>query len=177
VSLWQNLKYMKNITFLFYILFFLITTVNAQEQKQHILNTKINSATVFLNGVEINRTATIDIVKGNNLLIFKKLSPELEAKSIRVSTNKEISLLRISSKINYLTFSKELPRITKLKDSLQVLAYAKQDFTDETDALIIEKQMLVANKSIGGNNNGVSIDELKKMQSFLGIELKKLIKK
>ena len=163
---------MKHISLLFIILVFTSVIINGQEEKQHFLNTKINSATVFLNGAEINRSVSVNIVKGNNLLIFKTLSPELDSKSIRVSTDKDVTLLRISSKINYLTISKELPRISKLKDSLQVLAYAKKDFEDEIDALKIEKQMLLSNKSIGGSDNGVSVDELKQNAEFFRQRIK-----
>ncbi|MBN1251075.1 MAG: DUF4140 domain-containing protein [Bacteroidales bacterium] len=157
---------MKIYLILYSLLFLFSINIIAQNEKEHIIKTNINSIIVYLSGAEINRAAEVDLIEGNNLLIFKSLSPELDSKSIRVSANKDISILRISSKKNFLTKPKELPRIINLKDSLEIILNSNKDFFDEIDALKIEKEMLLANKSIGGNNNGVSINELKQNAEF-----------
>ena len=154
------------------ILFTLISTLsfviilNAQENHLIEIKSEVQSARVYLNGAELQRTASINILKGNNMLVFKDLSPKLNSKSIRVSSNKELSILRISSKISYLTKSKELPLIKNLKDSLKQLDYKKQGITDELGSYKIEKELLLKNNSIGGSTNGVPISELKQAADF-----------
>ncbi|RLD85402.1 MAG: hypothetical protein DRJ07_03070 [Bacteroidetes bacterium] len=154
------------------ILFTLISTLsfviilNAQENNLIEIKSEVQSARVYLNGAELQRTASINILKGNNMLVFKDLSPKLNSKSIRVSSNKELSILRISSKISYLTKSKELPLIKNLKDSLKQLDYKKQGITDELGSYKIEKELLLKNNSIGGSTNGVPISELKQAADF-----------
>ncbi len=154
------------------ILFTLISTLsfviilNAQENNLIEIKSEVQSARVYLNGAELQRTASINILKGNNMLVFKNLSPKLNSKSIRISSNKELSILRISSKINYLTKSKELPLIKNLKDSLKQLDYKKQGITDELGDYKTEKELLLKNNSIGGSTNGVPISELKQAADF-----------
>ena len=139
---------------------------NAQKVKKQEFETKINSATVYLTGAEIIRTKKTSLKQGRTELVFKNISPKINNKSIRVTTTNGAKILSISSKINYLTKEKEKPRITQLKDSLLIVSEKIQLLADKTDAYKIEKQMLLENISIGGENNGVSITNLKEASDF-----------
>ncbi len=157
---------MKRIVFIIFLSIFCSANIAAQDNHLIEINSEVNSARVYLSGAELQRAVSIDIVKGNNMLIFKNLSPKLNSKSIRVSSDKELSVLRISSKINYLTKTEDLPLIKNLKDSLKRLDYTKQGLTDELGAYKTEKELLLKNNSIGGSKNGVAIAELKQAADF-----------
>ncbi len=138
----------------------------SQFETKHELETEVNGATVYLTGAELSRSAQVNLKKGNNLLNFKGLSPYVNAKSIRISGNVDLSVLSISSKTNYLTNKNELPVIKMLKDSLQIIEDELRLNNDEIGAYKVEKEMIIANKSIGGTNNGVSVSELKQSADF-----------
>jgi uncharacterized protein (TIGR02231 family) len=53
-----------------------------------------------------------------------------------------------------------------LKDSMQIIEDELRLNNDEISAYKIEKEMIVANKSIGGTNTGVSVAELKQSADF-----------
>jgi len=147
-------------------LLFIFSYLQAQKETTHSVESSVKAATIYLNGAELERTASVNLKKGNNLIIFKGLSPYLNAKSIRVSSDADLSVLSISNKINYLTKKADLPLIKVLKDSLQIIETEFRNNKDEINAYSLEKEMIVANKSIGGNNNGVSITELKQSADF-----------
>jgi hypothetical protein len=69
-----------------------------QSETKHLLETDVNGATVYLTGAELRRTAQVGLKKGNNLLVFKGLSPYVNAKSIRISGDIDLSVLSISTK-------------------------------------------------------------------------------
>jgi uncharacterized protein (TIGR02231 family) len=138
----------------------------AQEENKIYVDSKIESAIIYLNGAEVEQNGKVNIQKGNNLIVFRGLSPSLDAKSIRVTSDLEISVLSISTKTNYLTKKTELPLIKKLKDSLSIVEEGLKASKDELDAYTIEKEMVVANKSIGGTNNGVTVNDLKQSADF-----------
>ncbi len=139
---------------------------NAQEVKKQEFETEIKSATVYLTGAEIIRNKKASLKQGRTELIFKNISPKINSKSIRVTTTNEVEILSISSKVNYLTKEKEKPRITQLKDSLLIVSEEIQLLADQTNAYKIEKEMLLTNTSIGGEDNGVSITALKEASDF-----------
>ncbi len=140
--------------------------LHSQLETKHVLETDVNGATVYLTGAELSRSSQVSLKKGNNLLVFKGLSPYVNAKSIRISGDIDLSVLSISTKTNYLTKKKELPVIKMLKDSLHIIEDALRLNNDEIGAYKIEKEMIIANKSIGGTNTGVPVSELKQSADF-----------
>ncbi len=157
---------MKKLFFLF-LLSILPLIIFSQEIKETKVTTSISSATVYLNNAEITRSKSITIPKGRTLLVFTNLSPVLDEKSIRVTVeNEEIDILQISSTQNFMANDQDKPQIKTLNDSLKIIDSKIQNNIDELDAYKIEKDMLLANKSIGGQDNGVSIEELKATAEF-----------
>lgn len=157
---------MKKLILLSALLIFILPSLKAQDIKEKKIGTTISSAVIYLTGAEIIRNKKININSGKTRLIFKDLSSKLDSKSIRITTNNNVDILGISSKINYLTKKEDLPNIKKLKDSLKLITRQIQDIADEAGAYSVEKQMLLKNTSIGGQDNGVSISELKQASDF-----------
>ncbi len=140
---------------------FLFQTVWAQNEKEQKVTAEIKSAIIYLDGAEIHHSKNVNLEKGRTKLIFVDLSPKFNANTIQVTTTNNVELLAISHRIDYLTNVKEKPVIKQLMDSLDLVSQKNIAFYNEKDAYTIEKDMLLQNKSIGGNNNGVAIVELK----------------
>ncbi len=158
---------MKHLLFASLFLIFAFTPGPAQDIKEKTIETSINSATIYLTGAEIIRTKSITLTPGKTRLVFPNLSPKLDTKSIRVTINDEkIDLLGISGQINYLSKDDDLPKIKILKDSLKLLNTKIVELNDEADALNTEKKMLLSNLSIGGQETGVNIADLKIASDF-----------
>ncbi len=158
---------MKTLFLIASLIFFFFPNSKSQDIKEKTVETSIQSATVYLTGAEIIRAKQISLSAGKTRLIFSELSPKLDSKSIRVTIKDEnVDLLGISSQVTFLSKKEELPKIKVLKDSLELLNLKMQDLNDETDALNTEKKMLLTNISIGGQDNGVSITDLKLASDF-----------
>ena len=147
--------------FVFLSLPIIIGTGWAQNEKELKVTTEIKSAIIYLDGAEIHRSKKIDLGKGRTKVIFTGLSPKFNSDNIQVTTTNNIELLAISHRIDYLTNVKEKPKVQQLMDSLDLINQQNVALNNDKDAYNIEKDMLIQNKSIGGNNNGVSVSELK----------------
>ena len=145
---------------------FLFQTGWAQKEKVKKVTTEIKSAIIFLDGAEIHRSKTVSLEKGRTKVVFTGLSPKFNPTNIQVSTTHDIELLAISHKIDYLTNVKEKPKVIKLKDSLDIINQKNIAYNNDKDAYLIEKDMMIQNKKIGGNDQGVSITELKLAADF-----------
>ena len=137
-------------------------------QKENIkkIKTDIGSITIYLDGAEISRAKNVQLPKGKTRVIFENLSSKLNSKSIQVTTTGDVSILAISNKINHLTDIEDKPKIKLLKDSVEYITGKISSSADSRGALVIEKEMLIKNESIGGEANGVSIVELKQAAEF-----------
>ncbi len=161
-SIYQILN-AKNMKKLIQLLLLLVITnfVIAQDEKEKKVTTDIESAIIYLEGAEIHRAKKVSLDKGRTKLIFTGLSPKFNSNNIQVTTTNNVELLAISHRIDYLTNVEEKPRVIKLRDSLDLINQKNIELANEKDAYTIEKDMMLQNKSIGGNDNGVSVAELK----------------
>ncbi len=134
----------------------------------------VQSAIVYLYGAEVSHSKLVTLSPGRNKIIFIGLSPKLNAKSIQVSVAGDAAILSISDAMNYMANQKEGVRIKQLKDSSLALSDAVTEITNEKDAYSTEKNMLLKNDAIGGNEKGVAIAELKLAADFYRSRIKEI---
>jgi len=170
---------MKKIAIIAAILF-VVQGVFAQKTTEKKVKADIESAVIYLTGAEIIRSKKINLTKGRTKIVFENISPKINTKSIRVSTDNGVDILSVSSKMNYMVKPEKQPKIDVLNDSLQIVSDKLEDIADENEAYAIEKQMLITNNSIGGTQTGVQMAELKIAADFYRnriLEINKTVRK
>lgn len=162
-------------TFLSVILVFCFAEISAQttEISQEV-NTPVQSVIIYLYGAEVSQTKTVTLSPGRNKITFTGLSPKLDSKSIQVSASGGVAILAISDAINYMANQKESNRIKQLKDSVTILSDGINQNNNDRDAYVTEKNMLLKNESIGGQDKGVAIAELKLAADFYRARIKEI---
>lgn len=146
----------------------LILSVTVQGQQKEITsNSKISDVTVFLNGAQITRKAKVSVPAGARTIVFEGMTQFINKSSLQVKANNEaITILSVGHKINYLKSNENDARITQIKDSLEKMRF-KLDIRNSHQVVYKEeKSMLIANKSIAGEQNGVDIEDLMDMADF-----------
>lgn len=136
---------------------------NAQIEKS--IPSEIKKVTVYQQGASVTRQGSIDLQKGKTTLLFEGLPLTLDDRSIQAKGDKDLMIVSISQKMDYLnkqTVSDEIVQLEAqklaIKDSLTLLDGFLKVYQNE-------QEMILANKSIGGDN-GVQISELKNAASF-----------
>ena len=71
----------------------------------------IKEVVVYLNGAQITRTASCQLIEGSNEVVFSGLSHKIDESSIQVSGLGPVSILSIAYGINYLEKSESNPKI------------------------------------------------------------------
>lgn len=140
--------------------------LHAGDNEQKI-EAPIKSVTVYLTGVEVVHEKNVTLQPGRNELHFIGLTSKLVPKSIQFTATGEVSLLAISNRIDYIYGQKKNDvRLKQLNDSLEMSMDAIAIVRGQIEAYEKEKQMLDANRSIGGNEKGVANAELKLNADF-----------
>jgi len=163
--------------FLFPLLSLIITSVNIYSQNTEStqeVNVPIQSAIIYLLGAEVSQSKLVNLNAGKNKIVFTGLSAKLDAKSIQVTTTGDVSILAISDAINYMANQKESNRVKQLKDSVTALNTAISEVNNDKDAYTTEKNMLLKNDAIGGEEKGVAIAELKLAADFYRSRIKEI---
>ena len=155
-----------------YILIAIVVLFVLPAMAQKIVKSKINKVTVFLQGAQIHRTATTSLKKGRVEVVFSGLSTVLQSNSIQVKGKGNFTIMSVYHQINRLKKSKVDKRIKIMQDSVILLQEQNNLNQQFYNALNQEQQLLIANKSIGGTNNGVDAAKLKAMADFYRSRLK-----
>lgn len=151
----------------------LSTFAFAQEASQKI-DAPVQSVIIYLDGAEIYQSKNVSLNPGRTKLIFTGISSKLISKSIQVTATGDVNILAVSDKLDYSGINKDSPRIKGMKDSLKLFNEMNSQLMMDRDAFELEKKMLISNQSIGGNDKGVAIAELKLAADFYRSRVKEI---
>lgn len=131
------------------------------ETGENTIKSTISEVTVFLSGAQVTRTAQIKLNQGGNTFVFAGLPQNINPQSLQVKGTGNYTILSVTHRMNYMMNRQKSSSIKALEDSLQdlnnqlSLQQAMLKVTQE------EENFLLANKSIGGQNTGVNVNDLK----------------
>jgi len=130
------------------------------------IKTTIKEITVYLSGATISRTGSVSLPVGNSLVVIKDLPQDLNPQSIQVNGKGDFTILSVVHQINYLKEQEKTKEIIALEDSLEKL---NDQIIAENGMLSVyanEESLILTNKSLGGQNTGVSVAGLKEASDF-----------
>ena len=151
-----------------------IFTAKAIESEKAV-KSKPEKIIVYTQGAQVHRNALVNLVAGQNTLIFTGLENCINASAIQASGNGNFIIADIQHEVHYPEFDKAKlngdVRYKKLlknvNDSLKELNYLIEDITLKYDALTTEKNVLLNYSLYKGQSKRDSIASLKEGLSYL----------
>ena len=143
-------------------LFILLCTTSVFAQQPSI----ITDVTVYLDGAEISREASIKLKSGTTEFTLNNLSPHIEESSIQISGLKTASVLSINYGINYLSKQKKNDSIEALREELKLLDDNIQNEYDLISGFNEEISLIQNNKRLGNETEVVSLEQLKSFAKY-----------
>ena len=150
------------------------TTLFAQEETA--IKANIEKVTVFLQGAQITQSGTANLNKGKHLLKLSGLSPFIQNNSISVKTSENITLINVLSQINYIQAANAPRRLLQIDDSLQLLQDQFDLGVANAQVYEEEKSMILANKSIKGQE-ALDVADLQDASKYFREHLRELADK
>lgn len=159
--------------------FFIFSTLGlcvmgAQTRETVQVKTPVKSVILYLDGAEVSQSKQVHLNPGYTAIVFSDLSPKLISKSIQVNVGPEVTVLSVSDKINFLRQIKGSGNTAVIHDSIEIMSDLVTQVSMQIQAFEQEKTMLQKNESIGGQDKGVSITELKLAADFYRARLKEI---
>jgi len=146
-----------------YLLFILLTTITVgftAQTKEKVVTSKIKDVTVFLSGAQVHREALITLNAGNNLIKFEGLAKNVNGNSIQVGGDKDFTIVSVNHSRNYMRVAEISPKLKVIKDSLDDIKFKLELRKKFASVYKEEKSLLLANKSVGGSQTGVDVEDL-----------------
>lgn len=153
-----------------FILFFTLFSI-ASKGEDITVKPQTKEVLVYLQNAQINATAEVNLVPGMYNIILEDLSQFLDENSVQIKGDADFTILSVVTKKNYLGDERKDPKLKALEDSIEVMNTKLYAVKNQIDALNEELGMIIANKSIQGDNIGVSTIELEKMANFYRVRV------
>ena len=149
------------------LLVFIACTLHAHAQNiDKPVKSAVNAVTVFLNRAQITNTAQVYLPTGNTTLVFEGLSTKIDKQSIQVSAKGSLTIMAVKHRINYLRNQSKTNQIKVLEDSVAYYTDQHKLVSSQKIVLQREEEMILSNKSIGGDGVGVNAQKLKEVAEF-----------
>lgn len=146
------------LTYLLCTIIFIPVFANGPDVKT--IESEIKSVTVFLQGAQVHREAEVTLKKGRNKLLLKGLSPKLEKESIQLKGEGDFMLVSVVHQLDVLGKAPSRNEITELIQQQLVIKDSLEFIDMQLNVLNEEAQLLLANKKLGGSQQGVAIENL-----------------
>ena len=151
-----------------------ILHANAAETEK-LIKSKPDKIVVYTQGAQVHRTASVNLVAGQNTIVFTGLENCINAAAIQASGNGNFIIADIQHLVYYpevvkakingdVRYKKAIKSIT---DSIQEITYVIEEVRAKSDALVIEKNVLMSYGLYKGQTKKDSMPYLKEGLSFL----------
>jgi uncharacterized protein (TIGR02231 family) len=134
--------------------------VSKAQNIENIIESSPSEVTVFLSGAELKHKNDLKLIAGQNTFRFIGLPSSINPSSISFNLDESVKIISISGEINYQGKLKTSKARLILEDSVTYFEDELTKLNNELEAWQSEKNLLQANQSRIGNNNGVSVLEL-----------------
>jgi len=147
---------------------FLFVPILSWAQKPNEINVKsqIKKVKLFLTAGEMTHTTEVKLMKGRNKLVFSGISAFADPQSIQFSANQTYKLVSVSTEMDFMAAEQFNPKISKLKDSLDLLKDNYQLNIDINNSFQAELTVLNTNRDLKGNNQNLTVAQIKEAAEF-----------
>ncbi|MGB3781259.1 MAG: DUF4139 domain-containing protein [Tunicatimonas sp.] len=138
------------------------------------VTSRITAVTVFLTGAQVTRLAKITLPVGETQYRLEKLSPYVDAQSIRVRAAGDLMIKSVFYQRNYLDSTQQSEEDQALMTRMEELR--RQIARQEARLAVLEEEeaLLIANRTLGGRNESVTTAQLEAVADFFRERLTEL---
>jgi uncharacterized protein (TIGR02231 family) len=130
------------------------------------VGSKINKVIVYRQNAKIYCNATAKIPAGSSEIIIDRQSTFVDANSVQVSLNNNVTLLSVTFRINYLKEQDKSKELGLLQDSVDLLENDLAGLRNSRQVYEGEKDLLKQNTKLGSNDKGFTVIELQNLANF-----------
>jgi hypothetical protein len=142
-------------------------SVFAQKEKEVPLSSELKKVTVFFLGAQIEHQANTQLKKGKQELVFTKLTDFLDPNTVQVKANGDLTILSVRSRKNFEDIRISNDKLDALNSQRLVLEKKEIALRDEYEILELDKELLMRNRDLKGQDKGISMIELKEAYAFM----------
>lgn len=156
-----------------FVLMVMCSTFSGFAQKANTvkLSPPVRDVIIYLSGAQIRYSVEVNLTEGRNLLVFDQLATGLSPASVRITAGENITVLSSSHKLIASSPEASLAALNRISDSVKLITKKIKGIEDEIDAWQTQKNLLLKNMEMGGENTGVNFLDLQKAADYYQVRI------
>jgi hypothetical protein len=139
----------------------------AQKEKEVPLTSELKKVTVFFLGAQVEHQANTKLNKGKQEIVFTKLTDFLDPNTVQVKANGDLTILSVRTRKNFEDIRISNDKIEALNAQRLTMEKKEIALRDEYEILELDKELLMRNRDLKGQDKGISMIELKEAYAFM----------
>jgi hypothetical protein len=151
-----------------YIFLTLLVCLQAAAQKNEVnVSSTIEKATVFFQGVQLEHTGSFEVKSGKQTVVLEKLTDFIDPNSVQVKAQGDVTILSVKTRKNFEDVRISEAQMEALNANKRKLELKDIALRDEYHILELDKQLLLKNRDLKGQQEGLKVAELKEAYAFM----------
>ena len=157
------------------ILLFMIAYFNCYASETEV-SSKIDNVIVFLRGAQVTSKGSTNLPVGTTELLFRNLSADIDPQSIKVEATGDFTVMSVVHQFNYLEVQEKSTEIKALEEEKKSIIKKIELLNLDLNVYRAEESLILENRNLGSQQQGVRVDELQKAADFYRLRLSEIRK-
>lgn len=126
----------------------------------------INKVTVFTNGAQVERSKSVILVPGEQVVTFTGFSPYMDKKSLQVKAKGHLTILGISERTAHPDSVAQVKKLRAAEDDVKAVERRIQQTKDEQEMLTAQLELVKINCSVAGRTVATPLANIKELNAY-----------
>ena len=128
--------------------------------------TSINKVTVFTNGAQVERSKSVILVPGEQVVTFTGFSPYMDKKSLQVKAKGHLTILGVSERTAHPDSASQIKKLHAAEDDVKIVERRIQQTKDEQEMLTAQLELVKTNCSVAGRTVATPLANIKELNAY-----------
>lgn len=149
------------------------TVVCAQKEK---VTADVNRVTIFTNGAQVERSKTLNLLAGEQTVVFTGLSPYTDGKSMQLKAYGKLTVLSVNHRYVHPDSLQQVKRLKDAEQRVKAVVDKSKEVRAKKEVLEAQLAMVQTNCSVGNRTAVTPLAGIKELNNYYSQELLSLKK-
>ena len=126
----------------------------------------VNKVTVFTNGAQVERSKSVVLVSGEQVVTFTGFSPYMDKKSLQVKAKGHLTILGVSERTAHPDSAAQVKKLRAAEDDVKAVERRIQQTKDEQEMLTAQLDLVKTNCSVAGRTVATPLANIKELNAY-----------
>jgi uncharacterized protein (TIGR02231 family) len=131
----------------------------------------IGRVTVFTNGAQVERSKSVNLVQGEQVVTFTGMSPYMDTQSMQVKALGRLTVLGVSHRTAYPDSAEHVRRLKQANEQMKAVEHRIQQAKDEQEMLAAQLELVKTNCSVAGRTVATPLANIKELNNYYAQEV------